>query len=591
MSKLLEHIIRQALFEQTADWDITIEFSQPDGEGPGRVLRYQTSQNNAEKVGAIAGVAVVAKARRGIKNPTSNVSEIIKQIVRLIESNPGHVYGPSGKYDNDRYLYVLATVKSKRKRKIFNLMVFDRTSINNIINMLTTDPRIGVKDISNVIGRNITLLSDDQFALYISRLKRLVKETNDTEINKAWKESGLEQINLDAMRSSIKDPEHDTGAEAVGEMKDVINLPISLNPRGFISVNDSRTFTGTVMTVFDPQYNEIQYKAIQGTVLLFDNSTDENDVTQLKFSGKFKDGVPHSGTLTSISPYESVNSGLMLKNFKGTLIDKAWLGGSEKIVIPARGSKSSRFSSDNSPQSKLQTLTLIQAEQAVYDIGLTYKGTYDDNSLFDTGVLTQTVDSIITSQVAASRYKGFNLTKRLTDRIESTSYEASKGKKFKINTLPRTHPVRTAVKIAVANCKTITAKIESGRFRYADFVDSENKNILEDILDGGRLNTIFKNLNSKLGNPFKQETGDLPYKSIKEGSTDYKEFDPRPKKYIIQLNLLDTIKIDGVTYYQFEYFDTKFKSIRPRKTIKFYAEASQFNETFIKAQQELGNIK
>jgi len=108
MSRLLEHIIRHALFEQTTDWDITIEFSQPDGDGPGRVLRYQTAQNNAEKVGAIAGVAVVAKARRGVKNPTSNISEIIKEIVRMMESNPGHVYGKSGKYDNTRYLYVLA---------------------------------------------------------------------------------------------------------------------------------------------------------------------------------------------------------------------------------------------------------------------------------------------------------------------------------------------------------------------------------------------------------------------------------------------------------------------------------------------------
>ena len=570
MSKLLEHIIRQALFEQTTDWDITIEFSQPDGDGPGRVLRYQTAQNNAEKVGAIAGVAVVAKARRGVKNPTSNVSEIIKEIVRMMESNPGHVYGKSGKYNNKRYLYVLATVKSKRKRKIFNLMVFDRSKLGRLVQLLANDNLLDKELGKFQIGHGLPVLSDDQFALYISRLKRLVKETNDTEINKVWKESGLEQVNLDAMRSSIKDPEHDTGAEAVGKIVNLKNKSLA-------------QFTGKAVTVFDPRESTVSYEAINGECYLYygHDQGSGNSFDKFKFKGDFKDGIPHNGTLEFIETNKSIDTTLHIKTYKGTLTDPGWTSGLSDVVS---GGQAFDILGDENIPGKFK---LIEAEQAVYDIGLTYKGTYNDNLVFDTGVLTQTVDSTITAAVDASRYKGFNLTKRLIDHIESSKYGNDR-----INTLPRTSPVRIAVKIAVANCKTITAKIESTRFKYADFVDSENKNILEDMYgEEGRLNTIFKNLNSKLGKPFKQETGDLPYKSIKEGSTDYKEFDPRPKKYIIQLNLLDTIKIDGVSYYQFEYFDTELNSIQPMGTIKFYAEASQFNKTFIKAQQELGNIK
>lgn len=569
MSRLLEHIIRQALFEQTTDWDITIEFSQPDGDGPGRVLRYQTAQNNAEKVGAIAGVAVVAKARRGVKNPTSNVSEIIKEIVRMMESNPGHVYGKSGKYDNTRYLYVLATVKSKRKRKVFNLMVFDRSKLGRLVQLLANNNLLDKELIKFRIGYNLPVLSDQQMITYIDRMKKVVDQSNDAEIDTAWKESGLEKINLSAMRSSIKDTEHDAGVEETGKIVNLKN-------------KSSAQFTGKAVTVFDPRESTVSYEAINGECYLYyGHDQGGGNFDKFKFKGDFKDGIPHNGTLEFIETNKSIDTTLHIKTYKGILIDPGWAAGTADVEIGGHA-----FDSLGNNK-KADKFKLIEAEQAVYDIGLTYKGTYNDNSLFDTGVLTQTVDPTITTAVDASRYKNFNLTKELTNRIELTTYGTDR-----INTLPRTSPVRIAVKIVVANCKTITAKIESGRFDEADFVDSENKNILEDMYGAeGRLNTIFINLNSKLEKPFKQETGDLPYKSIKEGSTEYKEFSPIPKTAVTQVSLLDTIKIDGVSYYQFEYFDTELNSIQPTGTIKFYAEASQFNETFIKAQQELGNIK
>ena len=569
MSRLLEHIIRQALFEQTTDWDITIEFSQPDGDGPGRVLRYQTAQNNAEKVGAIAGVAVVAKARRGVKNPTSNISEIIKEIVRMMESNPGHVYGKSGKYDNTRYLYVLATVKSKRKRKVFNLMVFDRSKLGRLVQLLANDNLLDKELGKFQIGYNLPVLSDQQMITYIDRMKKVVDQSNDAEIDTIWKESGLEKINLSAMRSSIKDTEHDAGVEETGKIVNLKN-------------KSSAQFTGKAVTVFDPRESTVSYEAINGECYLYyGHDQGDGNFDKFKFKGDFKDGIPHNGTLEFIETSRTVDNTLHIKTYKGTLTDPGWTTGTADVSV---GGQAFDSLGDTKRRGKFK---LIEAEQAVYDIGLTYKGTYDIDLKFDTGVLTQIVDSTITAAVDASRYEKFNLTKLLTDRIESTTYRNDR-----INTLPRTSPVRIAVKIAVANCKTITAKIKSGRGNTTNFVDSENKNILEDMYGAdGRLNTIFKNLNSKLEKPFKQETGDLPYKSIKEGSTEYKEFSPIPKTAVTQVSLLDTIKIDGVSYYQFEYFDTELNSIQPIGTIKFYAEASQFNETFIKAQQELGNIK
>ena len=439
MSKLLEHIIRRALFEQTDDWDITIEFSQPDGEGPGRVLRYQTAQDNAEKVGAIAGVAVLAKARRGEKNPTSNISEIIKEIVQMMESNPGHVYGPSGKYDSRKYIYVLATVKSKPKRKVFNLMVFDRTPLQAVADMLTDDNYIGQSfagSTDNVIGSRINVLSDDQFVAYITRLKKAVKDIDNVNVDKIWNNSGIEKINLSAMRSSIKDTEHETDVEAVGVKKQM----------SFYKDN-IMIFAGEVITVFDPKFQEIAFKAIQGKARL--ERPGKLDI--FEFDGEFEDGAPINGTLKLEKRNGNLKTSWQLNSFKGTIKNNSWIVGGADVISPGMKTKSARLVSIQSMET--DTLRLIEAEESVYDIGLTYKGTYDDNSVFDTGVLTQTVDPKVTSDVAGSRYTDFNLTKLLIDNFEIGTFNIGTNeepKKVKINTLPKTHISRLIIKLVVA---------------------------------------------------------------------------------------------------------------------------------------------
>jgi hypothetical protein len=565
---MLEHIIRNILFEQSGDWFIRMPFSEPKNVFEKR--RRDQAEKNAEKVGAVSGQPVVLKAYSDVKNPTSNLSDIIKNIVSLMNSKPGHRYGKSGVYDNSKYLYVLATVKSKPRRKVFNLMVFDRSKLGKLVSLLENRNLLD-KDLRKFrIGYNLPVLSDQQMITYIDRLKKVVDQSDDAEIDKAWKASGLEKINLSALRSSIKDEEHDAAVEETGKI-------VNLKNEG------AANFTGKAVTVFDPRQATVSYQALSGTAELYYTGGTGLSVfksDKFKFVGEFKDGVPYNGILKFIETTLTIEDSLHVKTFKGTLTDPRWSEGGTDVA-----GRRTAFQSEAENNAKI-SLTLIEAQEAVYDIGLTYKGTYDDESIFNTGVLTQKADSNTTNSVAVSRYKKYNLTKLLTDEIESTNFGTDP-----INKLPRTHPARLAVKLVVANCKTITGKIESGRGDVTNFVDSENKTIMDDMYgDDGRLFKVYQNLTSKLEKPFKQDTGDLVYKSLPINSTEYYEYSI-PKTEITQVTLLDSVDIGGVLYYQFEYFDTELNSIQPSNEIKFYAEASQFKETFIKTQKALGNIK
>jgi len=566
---MLEHIIRNVLFEQSGDWFIRMPFSEPKNVFEKR--RRDQAEKNAEKVGAVSGQPVVLKAYSDVKNPTSNLSDIIKNIVSLMNSKPGHRYGKSGVYDNSKYLYVLATVKSKPRRKVFNLMVFDRSKLGKLVSLLENHNLLD-KDLRKFrIGYNLPVLSDQQMITYIDRMKKVVDQSDDAEINKAWKESGLEKINLSALRSSIKDEEHDASIEETGKI-------VNLKNEG------PAEFTGKAVTVFDPKESTVSYQALSGTAKLYYGQSQAHDI--YKFVGDFKDGIPHNGTLEFIETTLTIDKALHVKTFKGTLTDPRWASGVGDVVIGGTMFDTEAGMVDDF---RIQ-LTLIEAQEAVYDIGLTYKGTYDDQSIFNTGVLTQKADSNTTNSVAASRYNAYNLTKLLTDAIESTKLSNVPDEPV-INTLPSNDPFRLTVKLVVANCKTITGKIESGRVDVTNFIDSENKTIMDDMYgEDGRLFKVYQNLTSKLEKPFKQDTGDLVYKSLPINSTEYYEYSI-PKTEITQVTLLNSVDIGGVLYYQFEYFDTELNSIQPSNEIKFYAEASQFKETFIKTQKALGNIK
>ena len=127
MSKLLEHIIRKSLFEveeietKKSGWTISIPFDGSDEDELSVVERIRAikAEKNAKKVGAVHGEPVIATAD-GDATPSSNLTAIAKDIMQMLKNSPGHDFGATGAFDTSAYLYVLARIKSKPRRKVFN---------------------------------------------------------------------------------------------------------------------------------------------------------------------------------------------------------------------------------------------------------------------------------------------------------------------------------------------------------------------------------------------------------------------------------------------------------------------------------------
>lgn len=462
MSKLLEQIIRKSLFEveeietKKSGWNISIPFDGSDEDELSVIekIRALKAEKNAKKVGAVHGEPVIATAD-GDVTPSSNLTAIAKDIMQMLKNSPGHAFGATGAFDTNVYLYVLARIKSKPRRKVFNLLVYDRASWSDLMqsisantlsttNIMSTDAEGQLYPTKNVtvndkggefvdrdktrrVG-NLTILTDQEFISWIDAVEKTVKRINVPEVNKLWDNSFLKTLNLEKLRKSIGDQEDTSDVDYV--------------PKESETYIDNETYKGTVRQqpdIFGTGFYNLlpigqgeakrvvigsRYQTTQDTNSLFKPST-----AVYNFKGNFNNqGVATNGVLTvNLPSRDTYNSRLFLTTFSGELylppinttafassigqtdfellkkqletgiVDpKNYWDTLPDVVINTSGGPgpAQSLAGGGIGDLEYENFKLIKSTLAKYnEIGFEWEGTYVNSYYFNTGKLIQSVSA------------------------------------------------------------------------------------------------------------------------------------------------------------------------------------------------------
>ena len=564
MSKLIERIIRNVLTESLkTGWFFKIL--------GGGTIRTNLADQLAVRLGAKQGVIVIATpAQKFLRDgvpPSEDIEAIISDVVSTtFQRSP--VY--SKFYDDNQHSYIFQVLKSKKRRKKFLFLIEQKSKYAKLINQIkSAEPRDGYFKTSanpdiDKIG-TIPVMSGDEYRLWKSGIDKSIQ---NIESRSKQSDSNITPSMVDAIKktyNSIKFLD-------VSKMKVRVDIPDVEATETIVTI-DQDGFKGTARKTIDAT-GKVKYIPVEGIQNVVIRNTDIEGT----FDGKFaENGMPEKGTVIWNAAQKDSNLG-GVKTFRGILYTYK-----DDVTFQQQTIENPNFtftfkeglfeywSGHRYRGAYISAENQVPTGQGFLDHGTSIA---DRNTITKTYNITDTLDfiSVIEKEIGS----GYEIV---------LPYVIGPKILFKgsFNPMPQNGSLLYKSSINGWGDESIIGTYAAGKFT----INPDFKTMLDEAKQEIDAIKIFED-----------ETGDLPFISIKSGAEIASEVSI-PKSEVKDLILIKAVGDQGS--YEFSYMNTDLNKRYPTPGKYIYQlnitdeispnKNAGFTPEFIKLQKALGNIK
>lgn len=567
MNKLLEHIIRENLFESDSPWSYRVIGSE--------TLRGQLVNKLAKESGAKRGVLL--KAKLAFVGAPTDMDTLIDGFIDWLETRKVRDNdAPLRDFYNDgKHTYVFLTKKASEKRKTIVLLIYENETykplIDAIIAAQTNTQYFKVQpndDIKMMANNSIRVITGEQYIQWRTDLLQSINEL-EAETDKIQDPDKAREANAivnyiqnlyDKLEKNKKFI--DTGYRSwFGKLqKPGTGKSVFIPFRKTVDIKNVDGFTGTAELTISADGSK-KYTPVQGTqsvVNWVERAKPELGVDKRGwFHGKFaSNGMPEEGTVqwNVINNPETINWGGMYR-FVGEL-------------NPYKDQFTFKRQSVNNPSFSFQYLNGI----VEYANGFKWKGEISTNAWPNgSGVLSQQTSEAARKKARDSR-NGGDIFLALPDykKYEFT-YKQLIGNMIHFR----------------GNWNNINPtgeqEILDSKFRIiGTYIPSKVETILTPQFESKR-NAIYNGINDILKNPFKKDLNEIEFTQI----TSIADSEPETVVYTENKSNIDDFKIinnekierDNIEYYEVSFSIGGYSS--EEEGVKTYVKSSSLNPKYI----------